>query len=143
MTFATEYPQQHSPVTAAISKEFTFSSSHQLYGLPEDHPCSRLHGHNYVVRLELQGTTDRTGFVMDYRALSPFKDFLDETMDHRHLNDVVKFNPTAEHLAKHLANYASATLHLPETVTLVKVSISETPKTWATASTVRHIERNL
>lgn len=143
MTFNTEYPQQFGPVTAAISKEFTFSSSHQLYGLPADHPCSRLHGHNYTVRLELHGTTDRVGFVMDYRALEPFKTFLDDTMDHRHLNDVLSFNPTAENMAKHLADYASATLRLPDSVTLVKVSISETPKTWATAATVRHIERNL
>ena len=36
-----------------ISKEFHFSASHQLIGLPEDHQCARLHGHNYIVVVEL------------------------------------------------------------------------------------------
>lgn len=36
-----------------ITKEFHFSASHQLTGLPEDHQCARLHGHNYIVEVEL------------------------------------------------------------------------------------------
>src|SRR5215468_9371730 len=32
-----------------ISKFFEFSAAHHLTGLPDDHPCSRVHGHNYVV----------------------------------------------------------------------------------------------
>ena len=36
-----------------ITKEFHFSASHQLFGLREGHPCARLHGHNYVVVVEL------------------------------------------------------------------------------------------
>ncbi|MFI6697695.1 6-pyruvoyl trahydropterin synthase family protein [Streptomyces sp. NPDC050509] len=55
-------------MTCHISKEFHFSASHQLDGLPEDHPCGRLHGHNYVVALELSAPTDgldTTGFVRD------------------------------------------------------------------------------
>ena len=35
-----------------ISKEYHFSASHQLHDLPEDHPCHRLHGHNYVVEVD-------------------------------------------------------------------------------------------
>lgn len=30
-----------------IAKGFHFSASHQLYRLPEEHPCARMHGHNY------------------------------------------------------------------------------------------------
>ena len=36
-----------------ISKEFYFSAAHALFGLPDDHPCTRLHGHNYVVTVHL------------------------------------------------------------------------------------------
>ena len=36
-----------------IRKEFHFSASHQLTHLPDDHQCARLHGHNYIVVIEL------------------------------------------------------------------------------------------
>ncbi|RWP82168.1 MAG: 6-carboxytetrahydropterin synthase QueD, partial [Mesorhizobium sp.] len=36
-----------------ISKEFHFSASHQLTSLPPNHQCARLHGHNYVVVVQL------------------------------------------------------------------------------------------
>jgi 6-pyruvoyltetrahydropterin/6-carboxytetrahydropterin synthase len=84
-----------------ISKEFHFSASHQLIGLPEEHPCSRLHGHNYVVTVELTSIgLNKVGFIVDYRDLEPIKQFIDNTLDHRHLNDIFKFNPTAENMAK-------------------------------------------
>ena len=69
-----------------ISKEFHFSASHQLTQMPDDHPCARLHGHNYVVVLELQGEAlNPYGFVRDYLELKAFKDYIDDTLDHRHL----------------------------------------------------------
>ena len=40
-----------------ISKEFHFSASHQLTDLPADHQCARLHGHNYIVVVELNSDT--------------------------------------------------------------------------------------
>ncbi|QGJ93541.1 QueD-like queosine biosynthesis protein [Arthrobacter phage Mufasa8] len=129
---------------ATISKEFAFSSSHQLHGLPEDHPCSRLHGHNYAVKLELSGDTDERGFVVDYRDLGKFKDYLDNDLDHRHLNDVLGFQPTAENLASHLGHMAQNLLPIPKTVTILSVSVSETPKTWATVTQYLLVEeRNL
>ena len=36
-----------------ITKEFHFSASHQLTALPAEHQCARLHGHNYIVVVEL------------------------------------------------------------------------------------------
>lgn len=117
-----------------ISKDFQFSASHQLQGLPEDHPCSRLHGHNYTVRLELTGRLNAVGFVHDYRALAPFKDWLDNELDHRHLNDVLAGNPTAERMSALMVDKAVELLDLPENVIRVAVSVSETPKTWATFS---------
>jgi P-type Ca2+ transporter type 2C len=37
-----------------IAKRFAFSASHVIGGLPADHPCARLHGHNYEVEVVLQ-----------------------------------------------------------------------------------------
>jgi len=110
-----------------ISKQFHFSASHQLDGLPSEHQCARLHGHNYEVELVLQSEElDGYGFVVDYLALRPFKTYLDETLDHRHLNDVLPFPTTAENLARHLYTWAKE--QWPQ-VTAVRVS--ETPRTWA------------
>ena len=111
-----------------ITKDFHFSASHVLDGLPDDHPCSRLHGHNIIVRLHLaDDELDPVGFVVDYRDLDGFKRWLDDQFDHRHLNDRVDFNPTAEHMCRHLYRVA-ASMGLP----VAAVSWSETPKTWAT-----------
>jgi 6-pyruvoyltetrahydropterin/6-carboxytetrahydropterin synthase len=113
-----------------ISKEFHFSASHRLDGLSDGHQCGRLHGHNYVVAIELSAAEnglDAVGFVRDYGELSAFKKWLDDELDHRHLNDVMADrNPTAEHLACWL--YERWTPRFPE---LSAVRVSETPKTWA------------
>ncbi len=110
-----------------IRKQFEFSASHQLSHLPSGHQCSRLHGHNYIVEVELQATElDNNGFVVDYGELKPFKEYIDSTLDHRHLNDVLGFHTTAENIARHL--YSWCLSRWPQTIA---VSVSETPKTWA------------
>jgi 6-pyruvoyltetrahydropterin/6-carboxytetrahydropterin synthase len=94
-----------------ISKEFHFSASHVLDWLPEGHQCGRLHGHNYVVELELRAEQlDERGFVLDYGELAPFKEWVDTHLDHRHLNDQVDGNPTAENLAAILYDAAKVLL---------------------------------
>lgn len=110
-----------------ISKQFTFSASHQLDQLPADHPCARLHGHNYTVELVLRAEQlDERGFVVDYNELHAFGDFLANTFDHYHLNDILPFPTTAENIAKYLYNWASE--RWPH---VFAVKVSETPKTWA------------
>ena len=113
--------------------------------LPPEHPCARLHGHNYVVRVVLEGALDMTGFVRDYGELVEFKRFIDEQVDHRYLGygtlldehmtvpglhdriePVFALNPTAENMAK--AFFEKANDMFPE---VAAVGVSETPKTWA------------
>lgn len=111
-----------------ISKQFEFSASHILEGLPPDHPCGRLHGHNYLIVVELQGETlNQVGFVRDYGDLKTVKQFIDSTLDHRHLNDVLSgIQPSAEQLAQYLFKHFK-----PDFPELSAVRVSETPKTWA------------
>lgn len=116
---------------STISKEFAFSASHRLDGLAPDHPCSRMHGHNYVVVVELTGHIGPVGFVLDYGELAPFKTWLDATVDHRHLNDQVDFNPTAELLARWFSQRFQALVLVPSRVSEIRIGVSETPKTWA------------
>ncbi len=111
-----------------ITKEFSFSASHQLAHLPADHQCARLHGHNYVVVVELAAAElNADGFVRDYTELGLLKAYIDECFDHRHLNDVMgDAHSTAENLARHFYDWCAA--RWPETAA---VRVSETPKTWA------------
>lgn len=113
-----------------ISKEFHFSASHTLCDLEEGHPCMRQHGHNYIIVVELSNFhLDAVGMVLDYHNLDPVKKWIDETFDHKHLNDVLDFNPTAENMARYFFDYIHDNLGL---VHLSAVSVKETPKTIAT-----------
>jgi len=111
-----------------ITKEYHFSASHQLKHLPSDHPCARLHGHNYVVEIILQSfALNADGFVRDYRELDILKNYIDTTFDHRHLNDILgDDNVTAEKIAQHFYDWSKS--KWPE-VTAARVR--ETPKTMA------------
>ena len=111
-----------------ITKEFHFSASHQLLDLPPEHQCARLHGHNYIVVIELASEQlNANGFVRDYHELAPLKAYIDGELDHRHLNEVLGDDcVTAERLAKHFYDWCKE--RLPETSA---VKVSETPKTWA------------
>jgi 6-pyruvoyltetrahydropterin/6-carboxytetrahydropterin synthase len=119
-----------------IKKQFEFSASHQLRHLrnpawPEDdprqHQCSRDHGHNYIVEVELQAEyLDSRGFVVDYGELRALKEYIDTTFDHRRLGEVVPFYTTAENLAAHFFGWCY--IRWPQTVA---VRVSETVKTWA------------
>lgn len=114
-------------MTYRITKTFDFAASHQLTHLPEGHQCARLHGHNYLVTVVLEGDElDGNGFVEDYGQLKDVKAFLDGTLDHQHLNDVLTFPTTAENLARAL--YGRFKKDHPA---LAEVVVSETPKTTA------------
>jgi len=124
-------------VIFTIGKTFTFAASHQLTGVPDGHQCARLHGHNYAITLTI--TADHLtgpGWVKDYGDLAPFGVYLDDHYDHRHLNDAVDFNPTAEQLAAHLANWAVTSGVVPPNTITVTVTVNESPKTTA-ACTIR------
>jgi 6-pyruvoyltetrahydropterin/6-carboxytetrahydropterin synthase len=113
-----------------ISKEFSFSASHELDHLPEGHKCRHSHGHNYVAEVVLQSEKlNEYAFVRDYGELKHLELYIETNLDHRHLNDIFDFEPTSENIAKHLFDFCKK--HWVETIA---VKVSETPKTWATYS---------
>jgi|ERR1043166_8554255 6-pyruvoyltetrahydropterin/6-carboxytetrahydropterin synthase len=111
-----------------IAKCFEFSASHVIGDLPAEHPCSRLHGHNYEVEVILQAPAlDRVGFVRDYHELSALKQFIRSNLDHKHLNEVLGHDrTTAEEISRWLYDWCKD--RWPE---VSAVRVSETPNTWA------------
>lgn len=67
-----------------LRKTFRFEASHILPRHPGK--CSRLHGHSWVLHVEVEGPINpKTGFVMDYADISSQLKPLIERLDHRHL----------------------------------------------------------
>lgn len=119
-------------MTFAVSKRFGFSASHVLHGLGDDHPCSRLHGHNYEVEVIAEADElDHRGFVVDFRELDDVKAWIDSTLDHRHLNDVMDGQPSAEALARHVHDWCRANLPSPVADRVAAVRVWETPRAYA------------
>tara|TARA_R110002072_G_C7926586_1_gene531388 strand:- start:318 stop:674 length:357 start_codon:yes stop_codon:yes gene_type:complete len=87
-----------------IYKSFTIEAAHRLPNLPDDHKCSRLHGHSFTIEVHVSGEVDETtGWVMDFADISGVIKPVFECLDHRYLNDIEGLeNPTSENLAKWL-----------------------------------------
>jgi 6-pyruvoyltetrahydropterin/6-carboxytetrahydropterin synthase len=111
-----------------ISKDFGFEAAHILPRHPGK--CSRLHGHSYLIRVEVEGALHpKSQFVMDYGDLSDIVRPIVDLWDHRFLNAFVRY-PSAENMAAHVAHLIRAKLQFALINRLV-VGVSETRKTWA------------
>lgn len=79
-----------------VSKRMEIAGSHQL-DLNYKSKCQQLHGHNWIVTVFVEAESlDENGMVIDFTHL---KNLVHGQLDHRHLNDMVNFNPTAENMA--------------------------------------------
>lgn len=82
-----------------VSKQFNFEAAHSLPYLPAGHKCARLHGHSYRFDVEVDGSPDERGFVLDYAEISLAVDPIVARLDHENLNEIFDFHTTAENLA--------------------------------------------
>jgi 6-pyruvoyltetrahydropterin/6-carboxytetrahydropterin synthase len=115
-----------------IGKKFDFEAGHRLPGLPPDHKCARQHGHSYEVEVILTAPAlEGPGFVTDFGALAPFKEFLDTELDHRNLHEILPFEPTSERLAQFLAGWFIQNLQPSMPGRLAAVLVRETMSSWA------------
>ena len=81
-----------------LSLEHKFSSAHQLTNAYDDKCNDNLHGHNWKVLVEIWTEKLIKGMVIDFTKV---KEIIDE-LDHKNLNSILKFEPTAENLVKYI-----------------------------------------
>lgn len=135
-----------------VAKRFRWEAAHRLPW--HDGPCDNLHGHSYRMTVELEGTPDARGMLIDFqdvkRALKPLVDAWDhailvaatddellqiaEQAGWRHA--VLPCDTTAENLATHVAEYLcreGGEVLRAHNVNTVRVRLAETETCYAEA----------
>jgi 6-pyruvoyl-tetrahydropterin synthase len=92
-----------------------------------------VHGHSYVVEIEVRGPVTALGWICDFDKLDAAWAPLHTRLDHRDLNDVLR-NPTSENLVAWIASVFDQELFVVvkgAEIEVVRVRLSETPRSWA------------
>lgn len=97
-----------------VSKRMEISACHRL-SLSYESKCTNLHGHNWIITVYCKAKElNSDGMVCDFAHI---KQIVHEQLDHKMLNDVFDFNPTAENIARWITD------QIP---TCYKTSVQET-----------------
>jgi 6-pyruvoyltetrahydropterin/6-carboxytetrahydropterin synthase len=133
-----------------IAKDFNWEMGHRLPY--HEAGCRNIHGHSYKMRVELTGTLDDQGMLMDYGIMKKLIDPLVERFDHAFAcdhkdtamldffkNNVLKvqilpFYTTAENLAHFFLQEIRALLKDQKNITRITVRLQETERTFAEIS---------
>jgi 6-pyruvoyltetrahydropterin/6-carboxytetrahydropterin synthase len=108
-----------------VCKIVTFDAAHSLPGYKG--ACARLHGHQWVLEIEVSGIVDETGMVVDFVILKKMiNDLIVEKFDHHHINDFMAM-PTAENMVCMISGVLNS-IRIPGNDTrLERVRLFETP----------------
>ncbi len=108
-----------------------FSSAHFLNGYHGK--CESLHGHNWKVEAEIEGSTlDKIGMLIDFKLFKEFLKSVLSGLDHCLLNDLEMFknsNPSAELIAKYV--YDELQTKLPAGIIVSRISVWESERSQA------------
>ncbi|MEW6481899.1 MAG: 6-carboxytetrahydropterin synthase QueD [bacterium] len=108
--------------------EAEFSSAHSIVGYPGN--CSRIHGHNYKVRVYLKNEElDSLGMISDFKEIKERLKQIIFPLDHQNLNEIPPFDkipPTSENIAFYI--FESLKKSIPS---LYEVRVSEKDGRWA------------
>ena len=115
-----------------------FASAHTLRDYPG--ACSRMHGHNWKVELEVVATQlDNVGMGVDFKIMKQAANEVGDELDHRYLNDLEAFkeiNPTAENIAAYMYKEISARIN-SDSIKVTALTLWETER-----ACVRYSEEN-
>ncbi len=79
-----------------VIKRMEISGSHRL-DLSYQSKCTNTHGHNWIITVHCAARQlNADGMVCDFKHI---KEKIHGALDHRHLNDILPVNPTAENIA--------------------------------------------
>jgi len=129
-----------------IRKTFKFELAHQLEHAFSKCCSAQIHGHSYICELYFSDTeVNEDGMVVDFgevkskigkymdnwdhslvMSVTMPKDYLDCLRDYNENLKIVKYNPTAENMAKDIYDHVKKLIN-----TLSKVRIHETATGWA------------
>jgi 6-pyruvoyltetrahydropterin/6-carboxytetrahydropterin synthase len=102
-----------------VSKRMEIAGAHNLK-LPYMSKCESLHGHNWIVTVYCKAKNlTEYGMIVDFAKV---KSVIHGTLDHKYLNDLFDFNPTAENMAKWICDIVS---EICEVGYCYKVSVQE------------------
>lgn len=130
-----------------IAKEFHWEMGHRLpfHG----GGCQNIHGHSYRMRVELEGTLDANGMVLDYFDLKEIVEPIVARIDHSFLCDdrdeamlaffaanpmkhvVVPFRTTAENLTGWMLTQIAESLAGYPNLTRLSIRLQETERVYA------------
>lgn len=80
-----------------VAKRMEIAGSHRL-DLSYQSKCTNIHGHNWIITVHCAAENlNADGMVCDFTHI---KDRIHGALDHKYLNDVLPFNPTAENIAR-------------------------------------------
>lgn len=85
-------PKRESLTTLYVKHKFSAAHCLEFY----NGPCANLHGHTFEVEVWLTGVVGCSGMLVDFKEVKAELDIF----DHKHINNVVSYNPTAENIAK-------------------------------------------
>lgn len=104
-----------------VSKRMEIAGAHKL-DLPYDSPCTKVHGHNWIVTVYCgSNTLTEYGMIVDFAKV---KKAIHGKLDHSFVNDKLPngLNPTAENMAAWICDEVTA---ICEVGTCYKVEVQE------------------
>jgi 6-pyruvoyltetrahydropterin/6-carboxytetrahydropterin synthase len=118
-----------------VSVDETFAAAHNLRNYHGK--CEDLHGHNYKIRVVLQGQElDDTGLLYDFVHLKRVIQEVIGSLDHKYLNELAPFdtlNPSAENIARYIyERTAKGLVKTPNGSGIARVTVWETDTSAAT-----------
>jgi len=107
-----------------LRREFSFDAAHKLVSYHGK--CENLHGHTYRMAVEISGTPDEEGMIIDFARVREIVEAeVVSKFDHAYLNDIIP-QPSAENIASYAFGRLEGALRGPN-YSLNSVRVWETP----------------